>query len=273
MDPELTEDISYLCAITLTFNDENTHDSRHAAPKDPDAPGGAQRLNPFLDALARLAVSKSRKQVIALGATWDTDRHIELYIAINPADSANGGMIARHLGDICTGLLRVHAAIEASPDSDTLLRKIRENPHRALIEPEAPFTYLRALELDLYKYSYLRTREHFRKNQRHAGFAYVLNCIRVDDSPVNTPHDLSEYGQRALERLGCSENIRRYLQPLKEIISELTEITKKSAKDANLDDEAALLTLRRTSVMLAFYAHLLKDDMQHFDRIIFGAFF
>lgn len=255
-------DPDYLCAIALQFSDDNHYDDRHAASQIAGPGQQHPQINPILDALARLIVNKPQGQVVAIASMLDQHNHVELYVAVNPADSSLNKTITAHLEDICTRLLDVRTALTNSPNCPDLLLKLYKAPHCSLSDSrEAPaFASLRALELDLYKYSNKRILANFKKNKRNDSFIYVLDCI---EDPATARHTLSERDRTALERLRGSEVTQLYLPKLRWAIDNLTNLS-----DANLDDEATLVTLRQVSILLDRAAHWLKDDMEHFDSFI-----
>lgn len=263
-------DPSYLCALALTFNDDNTYDRRHATSRSSGGGEPTDNLAPILDALARVVVCQPREEVVAIGCLIDKEEHgIQLHIAANPTGVS--ARMANHLDAICASLLNVRATLADFPTSkyDFLVNEIRTAPHRAPSD-EPVFNSLRALELDLFKYSGKRMISRYKKQQRHANFSYVLTCISTALSDT-TLQDLSEQEKVALKRLQDSGNIKRSLPHLNEAINLLSKFAAPEFLWGGLDN-ADVECLRKGCIRLASAASILQDDMTSFDILIIGMY-
>ncbi len=148
-----------------------------------------------LDALAELAAGCGPDQSVAVAAVLDHGGHIEIYIAGDTEEVPPS--VVRHIGNICTRILSIRTAVEASSNPTAILQIILENPHISEGSLEPALDALRTLELDLYRYSIERVRAHATADPQLGwmdDLSFLIACLT---SPTAAALDDLSDGERA----------------------------------------------------------------------------
>lgn len=265
MDP--FAEIAELSAFAAALHDINSDARQPTSPgyllRKPE--GKLNRVGAaVLDALAELVVYEP-DQAVALAAVLDDSGHIELYIEADVAEVPV--KIMHHLNDICSRILSIRAAIEASPDHADAIHLISKAPHIPPGSPEPAFDALRSLELGLYRYSVKRIRAQLTDLEILWAdtLTFLVTCLK--DPPASDRDDISAGERVVLRYLQRSTDVQRILPKLDLAITSLQAFIDNPPVS---DDD--YLRLRQMSIILALAVELLKNDFANFDHFVSGKY-
>ncbi|EIW55387.1 uncharacterized protein TRAVEDRAFT_74203 [Trametes versicolor FP-101664 SS1] len=261
MDP--SAEIAELSAFATALHDINSDARQPTNPgyllRKPE--GKLNRVGAaVLDALAELIVYEP-DQAVALAAVLDGSGHIELYIEADVAQVPP--KIIHHLNDICSRILSIRAALEASPDHADAIHTISKSPHIPPGSPKPALDALRSLDLGLYRYSVKRIRAQLTDPEIPWAdtLTFLVACLK--DPPAADLDDMSAGERVVLRYLQQSPDVQRILPKFDLAITSLRAFI-----DNPLVSDDDYIRLRQMSIILALAVELLKNDFANFDHFV-----
>ena len=259
----LLDDPNWLSALALLLHDINPKPRRKPVVYGCHKRKEAFKWSTILDALARLAVHEPTEQIVALSAVPDNNGHIELHVAQDSPEEPST-RVAPHLRDICTRLVDVRAAINASPNAAALLDTLSQDPYLNTHSSDPILDPLRDLQKVLHQHSILHIRALFAKGSSEDDFNYVAACIQ--GPPTNTRDDMSKEQQSMLDFIRNREPVRDHFPLLYRSIRDIKEcVESPSSADYNV--------LCSATAAIANVTFALRRDINNFNLFIRGTFY